>query len=508
MRSTRSLALAAALAFSLSGVPPAMAQSAFGTLDSGISLFTASDAASGLEVWRSDGTARGTFRLTTRVCNDSCETANLLFAPWALAGDRAFFVVQDEHGTSELWVTDGTRRGTSLVLDGAPPSILTRAPFAEPLWVESLGLLFFLAGDSEDGYDLWRSDGTPAGTFQVKELDARRGESPAIGELTEFKGRIFFRAQDFRGPSLWTSDGTAAGTTLVRDPVRNQQAHAGPSWLRVVGSRLLFFFPTPGLGTELWASDGTRAGSRLIADMEPGPGSPVISDVQVVGGRLFLSASVEGRRGHQLWVSNGTPTGLRALGGFSEPPHLPGLPLFKGRYYFEALDPFDGTEIWSTDGTRAGTRELADICPGECSGVVPGSLAIVGNRLLFAGQDSSHGVELWLSDGTAQGTRMVQDLCPGACSSSPHIYAVDGRILFSAASSSSAPRQLWRTDGTAQGTARLTDFAGHGVTDELVGTTPDGLLFRVVSESGLDQLWASDGTRPGTRLLKTIRAGG
>ena len=149
-------------------------------------------------------------------------------------------------------MTDGTRRGTSLILDGAPPSILTRASFANPLWVESLGLLFFLAGDSEDGYDLWRSDGTSEGTFQVKEASTR-GEANLrrFGESTEFRGRVFFHAQDFRGPSLWTSDGTAAGTTLVRDPVPNETAHAGPSWLRVVGSRLLFFFPTSGLGVEL-----------------------------------------------------------------------------------------------------------------------------------------------------------------------------------------------------------------------------------------------------------------
>src|SRR5688572_4798991 len=114
MPKLRCLVFTAVLVLSLSHASPAVAQTSFGTLDSGIALFTASDAAAGLEVWRSDGTVRGTFRLTTHLCNDSCETANLLFAPWALAGRRAFFLVMDERGTSELWVTDGTRRGTSL----------------------------------------------------------------------------------------------------------------------------------------------------------------------------------------------------------------------------------------------------------------------------------------------------------------------------------------------------------------------------------------------------------
>lgn len=497
--------LAAILCTLLSGASLAVAQTtSFGTLDSGIALFTASDDEAGLEVWRSDGTVQGTFRLTDDVCTDSCETANLLFAPWALAGDRAFFVVLDEQGKSELWVTDGTRDGTSLVLAGAPPSILTRTQNADPVWVESRGLLFFLAGDSEDGYDLWRSDGTPAGTFQVKELNPRN-ESPAIQELTEFQGRVFFNAQDRRGPSLWTSDGTAAGTTLVRDPVRDESSHAGPSWLRVVGSRLLFFFPTEGLGTELWTSDGTRAGTRLVKNLEPGPGSPGISDVQVIGDRLFLSVILGGSAGHQLWVSNGTPAGTRALASFSMPPYLSRLPLLKGRYYFIGRETRKGAEVWSTDGTPAGTRLLADVFPGPRPGAIPGSLAVAGGRLLFAANDSVHGVELWQSDGTAQGTRMVRDLCPGPCASAPQVHALAGLILFTAVRSPDTPRQLFRTNGTSQGTARLTDFVDRGIVH--VGQIPGALLLRVVSASGLDEIWVSNGSRPGTRLLKTIRAG-
>jgi ELWxxDGT repeat protein len=218
---------------------------------------------------------------------------------------------------------------------------------------------------------------------------------------------------------------------------------------------------------------------------------------------LFLSTT------QQLWISDGTRTGTHSLATFSEPPTLSQPSFFKGRYYFEASTADSGREIWSTDGTRTGTRRLADVCPGECSGVLEaGTLAAVGDRLLFAATDDIHGIELWQSDGRVQGTRMVRDLVPDGPSSPGRAHGIaDGKILFPAYGSLSASRQLWRTNGTSRGTVRLTDFVEDGVTDDLIWEIPGALLFRVVNESGKDGLWVSDGTRSGTGLLKTLRAG-
>lgn len=473
----------------------------FLTLPSGVSLFAADDGAAGPELWRSDGTSAGTFRLTDDACAEGCWSGQLLF-PWTLAGDRAFAISVDAESGNVLWVTDGSRAGTFPVLEGTYVD-----PDTPPVWVEALGLLFFVAGnDGSTSFELWRSDGTAAGTHLVKEL-IPGDVSGWIRELTEFRGRLYFHGRDRRGPALWTSDGTAAGTVLVRDPWRNEELHAGPGWLRVVGSSLFFFAPRPDIGNELWASDGTAAGTRAVVDLVPGPNGLQVFDAVAVGGRLYFIA--DAGRGARLWVSDGSRQGTRALtdsranAPFGSPPSLPRQPLLGGRLYFRADDGVHGLELWSTDGTRAGTRLLKDVCPGRCSGAV-GNLEVVGGGLLFGGDNGVQGVEPWRSDGTARGTLLVRDLCPGACSSHPGPVRKAGKRLLVSAASANGVRQLWRTDGTSGGTVRITSFA-HGVDDAFLGQLPGALLLRAWDEEHGDELWITDGTRPGTRLVADIR---
>src|SRR5262249_57707291 len=78
------------------------------------------------------------------------------------------------------------------------------------------GLLFFSGTGSSDGRELWRSDGTPLGTWQVK--DIRPGPADGMpGRLTDVNGTLFFWAADgVTGFELWKSDGTEPGTVLVR----------------------------------------------------------------------------------------------------------------------------------------------------------------------------------------------------------------------------------------------------------------------------------------------------
>ncbi len=497
MRNPLCFTLLTILLTTFSGASLAAEPGSFGTLNSGISLFAASDDEAGLEVWRSNGTAAGTYRLTDDACNEYCESFNYFFAPWIVAGSRAFVYAQEDE-VSTLWVTDGSRDGTFPVYEGTRISNLQH-----PVWVRRLRLLFFVVqvASTPFDYELWRSDGTPEGTRKVKTF-VSADTRPGVQELTEFQGRAFFNGQDpVHGPALWTSDGTEAGTVLVRDFVRDEEG-AGPIWLRAVGSRLLFAAPSPTSGTMLWASDGTRAGTRQLQALQAG-GYATIYDARVAGRYLFLAAK------QQLWISDGTRAGTRSLGTFMSTPVLSLESLFNGRYYFAARTEEFDWEVWSTDGTRAGTRMLLDICPRACSGVSPESLKVVGNRLLFTGANRAHGTKLWQSNGTAQGTRMIQSgTTPGyqRWGSGP-VHVAGGRIFFSASDSPVAVPQLWRTDGTKNGTVRLTNVGANGVADELMVEIPGGVLFRVVNESGLDQLWVSNGTRPGTRLLKTIRTG-
>ena len=79
-----------------------------------------------------------------------------------------------------------------------------------------LGTLYFSARDVASGVELWKSDGTEAGTVQVKDMNPGTGHSyPA--EIVSAGGLLLFRASDgVAGYELWRSDGTGPGTVMIR----------------------------------------------------------------------------------------------------------------------------------------------------------------------------------------------------------------------------------------------------------------------------------------------------
>ena len=99
---------------------------------------------------------------------------------------------------------------------------------------------------------------------------------------------------------------------------------------------------------------------------------------------------------------------------------------FRGGWLFAAGADFYGSFLWFTDGTPAGTRQVARVAAASWFGVA-------GSRAFFVSSDNSTGSELWITDGTAAGTRLVLDIEPGANSSLPqHFTVVGGKVFFSA----------------------------------------------------------------------------
>src|SRR5262245_46263651 len=102
-------------------------------------------------------------------------------------GTIALFQAWTPQTGDELWRTDGTEAGTALVKDICPGS---RGAFdypalvePRPLFVEAGGALFFFANDGVHGFELWRSDGTESGTRMVKDI-APGDQSPFIASTT------------------------------------------------------------------------------------------------------------------------------------------------------------------------------------------------------------------------------------------------------------------------------------------------------------------------------------
>ena len=99
-----------------------------------------------------------------------------------------------------------------------------------------------------------------------------------------------------------------------------------------------------------------------------------------------------------------------------------------GDYYFAANDGIGGSELWKSDGTTAGTVQVADIRPGA-AGSSPRPLANLNGTLYFTADSGSSSLEFWRTDGAAAGTSVVAEL-----SDEPlyqrHLASVDDRLFL------------------------------------------------------------------------------
>lgn len=88
---------------------------------------------------------------------------------------------------------------------------------------------------------------------------------------------------------------------------------------------------------------------------------------------------------------------------------------YNGTLYFSARDGSNGYELWTTDGTAAGTQMFKDINPGSGAGFfIDPAFTEYNGKLYFIAEDGSNGDELWVTDGTAAGTEKIQPATTGA----------------------------------------------------------------------------------------------
>jgi ELWxxDGT repeat protein len=313
--------------------------------------------------------------------------------------------------------------------------------------------------------ELWRTDGTAAGTMKV--IDVNRESVPLdygiplgpaqVDATAAAGGRLFFHLPavgpcencghpSLPGPhgTLWSSDGTAAGTA----PVEGAPCGESVCWALIGsggsgGSAGRVFFAVhsylSGAGA-LWTSDGTATGTLPVWFAAPGTSA---GQVAGLGDGRALFTVEDGVDLDQLWVSDGTPEGTALLVDL-RPGHGRARPrdwtLVGGRLFFTAEDGAHGRELWSSDGTVDGTRLVADIRLGPQSSF-PGHLAEIGGRLVFAADDGVHGLEPWI-DG-AGGARLLADVLHGPGSSDPLDFARLGEEVCFNAGRPRVGYELW-----------------------------------------------------------------
>jgi ELWxxDGT repeat protein len=534
---------------------PSSSGPAYLTALNGKLYFTAADGVHGTQVWKSDGTAAGTTRVTDLTAGFGMpgSGATLLTA----AGNALYFVAGDGTHGAQLYKTDGTAAGTVSLKDDL---LGNGQPLAPGVWsglslANVGGTLFFTAGNF-GGPELWKTDGTPAHTTKLATFESPNGPTGPMS-LTAVGNAVYFAASDRdHGLELWKSDGTAAGTRMVRDVNHMTQASTGGAAVAVGGT---VFFPAYDTdhGEELWKTDGTAAGTVLVKDINAtGPAaSSFPSWLAVYHGQVFFAAN-DGVHGLALWKTDGTAAGTVMVkdidpGNGPLPPGVPptvpppfgtlgNLTVVGDTLYFTDGDTVHGTALWKTDGTEAGTVLVKDLAPTDSSVPIFGSytgagaisnLTDVNGTLYFTGDDGVHGVELWKSDGTEAGTVMVKDIFPGtapapaptplpgpfpptgptANSGLPlDLRNVNGTLFFTAEDGVHG-RELWKSDGTEAGTGLVKDInPGPAGSSQYFGGPflaeavdyGGSYFFTATDGTGATDLWKSDGTDAGTVRVK------
>jgi ELWxxDGT repeat protein len=340
-----------------------------------------------------------------------------------VAGGTAFYVLDRGDGTAaELWRSDGT--AAAVVADFPDRSLSDLHDFG--------GRLLFLAtptGDAERHIPAaWASDGTAAGTVQIFSLP---DDTLAVVGLAPVGAEIYLEVDRESEVDVYRSDGTAAGTS----PILRLGCCSGSRPPRFVRLGDTLYFTAFG---ELYRTDGTASGTTTVLAPDAN-GNPPIFDPSfpfTLGNAVFVFADRpdgdESSRPALFRIDAGQPALLASAGRANPFDFDPQVTPLGGAVFFRAADPDHGTELWRTDGTAQGTRLVADLVPGPGSSD-PQGLTAAGGRLYFSAWDEFHGRELWTSDGTAAGTRLVDDVASGAFSSTPMLLTpVGGRLFFTA----------------------------------------------------------------------------
>jgi ELWxxDGT repeat protein len=516
------------------------------------------------QLFATDGTPTGTHQLTAF----TAQTGGFLNG-FFVAGDKFYFVASDPSYNRSIWVSDGTAAGTQQISSNT--SSVTSAALYNPQGFQLVGNLVLY----ESSGLLWSIDTTTGAISNVITNSGIAGFGPPTVQgtvLANMSGFVLFLGDSGIGVQnslqLWRSDGTSAGTSLVTTVSANAtQNELSYPVFEKVGNKVVYIGDDGVNGPQLWSSDGTLANTiRLTSATAPASMSfQVAIPLSVIGGTAyFLISDGASTTTYSLWRTDGSAGGTQRLGGLpsidagelgasriagdtntvyfgiyptltspaSVYKYLPasnsstlakaGLPLFAtdefafngGLLFFSVNDPAIGDEPWVSDGTAAGTHLIEDINPQLAdNGSSPDGFVNFGGRLAFAADDGVMGRELWISDGTAAGTTLLADINPGAAGSNPnHLFAANGALYFFAtdASGSSKFMRLAKAGAAAQVLATLSPQATSVVafcgSDGAVAIGTQIYFAANDGQTGLE-LWTSDGTAQGTHRVADIAAG-
>ena len=331
----------------------------------------------------------------------------------------------------EIWKSDGTAAGTVMVK--AMPTFNPFSSSSYNTWTSDANLdrnysvdgdvMYFGGYDATNGNELWRTDGTSAGTYIIKDIKSGTGNSNVGGFCKIGNTTLFRAAASGLNYTLWKTDGTALGTEEIPVPgLTFWQAPVGK-----INNKLIFYGYDAVNGAEPWVSDGTSAGTYMLADITPGSSNSTTSSLQNLHFRFngkYCFFIANNPSGQNLWRTDGNSGGtiqLTTEGGLYSN--------YSGGGYSDidstGLWWLDGnTTLYKSDGTVAGTSKVTTTLSNALY------LKIYKKAAWFhARRASIYNAEPWRSDGTGVNTKLALNIQAGDLESYPYGFFVTNNKL-------------------------------------------------------------------------------
>lgn len=461
----------------------------------------------------------------------------------AVSGNTYFFVITTEDG-NRILATDGTTAGTRVLDVDSPESISDYPDFvptttgkvafrvgaelleSDGTLTTSQGLLpsssltspvfsggaLFYGAESESGDGGFRHPLSGPGSAPT------RFATGYVSRLAVSAGVVHFRSRDFDGvEALFKTDGTVAGTTQLTSSDEfpsNRDGISGP-------------YATPG-GGVLFAAFSRKYGNELFTAGAPGQPAAIVADVNQVKASGYASFergrgvnfgaglalfSVDDGVAEQPWISDGTSDGTQAL--------LP--PSERGRYVRDAvahgkLAAFrletdeeriafegNGTSLWITDGSGAGTTRLSPDAAYGAVGTNVRALVSAGGSVYYTARavelDEYNRYGLFMSNGTAPGAAIPRPAAWPEYATVEGLAAVGDTVYYALRDREDNARLgLWTLD-------TKTGLHTQVSSDETIGfdlvsaVSASGKLYVPTYGDNGSGVWVSDGTEAGTLAL-------
>lgn len=383
----------------------------------------------------------------------------------------------------ELWSSNGTAAGTQMVADlnivGASNTGST--PLGLKVWKNKL-YFFGLGPETDYKVNLYETDGTEAGTKKI----TTSGISPLVPYgrqtevFTEFNNELYFVGNDMvNGYELWKTDGTAAGTVMVKEinPAKGMfDSKSEISQLTVMGNNLYFFAneTTDEDSLQIWKTNGTAAGTERIVSYK-------ISNTETVNSLTATSTHIYytyNKNGTSIYKSDGTTAGTSVFLANCDPYHLTEL---NGELLFQTTTTSPTvSHLCITSNDAQGYTILKDADPGVIDVSVNSTyympMNVVAGKLYFKISVTGPATELWQTDGTLAGTTLIKTLTQADGYLANQQFVKHQDEVYFITSTTSAPTKYFlnKTDGTAAGTVKLSTT---GVSDVNNLTSVEKVLF-------------------------------